>query len=63
MPILRQHNMLEFNRKVMNRLNHRIAIAHRQRPARAEIILHIDDNQHVVAGDFTEGHYGLNSHL
>jgi hypothetical protein len=57
MPILRKQDVIEFNREAMNRLNHRIAIRNRQRTARAEIVLYVDDDEGVVRGNFHTGHY------
>jgi hypothetical protein len=47
MPVLRQQNVLKARRNPMNHLNHRIAITNRQRPVRAKVILHINDNQRI----------------
>jgi hypothetical protein len=48
MPILRQHHMVEVLREPVDNGHDRIAIGHGQRATRAEIILHIDDQQHVI---------------
>ena len=53
-PILGQHDMVEPLGKPIDDGDHGIALGNRQRTGRAEIILHIDDQQEIV---------GLNQHV
>src|SRR5258705_6506670 len=48
MPVLRQHDVIEALSKAIDDRDHGIAVANRQRTAAAEIILHVDDQQHIV---------------
>jgi hypothetical protein len=48
MPVLCQHDVIEALGKTIDDRDHGIAVANRQRTAAAEIILHVDDQQHIV---------------
>ncbi len=48
MPILSQHDVIEFFGETIDHRHHGIAIGNRQRAAGAQIILHVDDQQHIV---------------
>ena len=50
MPVLREDDVLEPRRDAMDGRDHCIAIGHGQRPAGAEIVLHVDDEEDVVQG-------------
>src|SRR3954447_15995532 len=50
MPILGQHDMVEVFSQAIDHGHHGIAVGHRKRTARAEIVLHVDDQQQIVAG-------------
>jgi hypothetical protein len=51
MPVLRQHNVLKPLRNSMYGLDHLIATRNGKLPTRAEIILHIDNEEHVLRGN------------
>ena len=46
-PVLRQHHVLEAAREAVDERHHLVAARHRELAARAEIILHIDDEEDV----------------
>jgi hypothetical protein len=50
MPILRDRDMPEKLRQPIDDRNDGVALTNRQSAARAEIILHVDDKQQIVAG-------------
>ena len=50
-PVLGQHNMGEARDEPVDDGHHGIALGDRERAARAEIVLHIDDQQHIVVAD------------
>ena len=51
MPILGQHDMAEALGKAIDDRHHGIAVGNCKRAARAEIVLHVDDQQQIfVAG-------------
>jgi hypothetical protein len=57
MPILRQHHVLEARRQPIDQRHDLIAARHRQIPARAKIILNVDDQEHVArAGNDAVAH-------
>ncbi len=49
MPVLRDHHLLEAPREPVDHRHHRVAVGHRERAARHEIVLHVDHEQHIVA--------------
>ena len=51
MPVLRKNNMLESLRNSMGRLNDGIPVRNGKFPARAEIVLHIDDYENILWSD------------
>jgi len=55
MPVLRQHDMVETLTEAIDDRHHGVAISNRQRTVGAEIILHIDDQQHIVIADLHIG--------
>jgi hypothetical protein len=48
MPILGQHDMVEAFGKAIDDRHHGIAVGNRKRATGAEIVLHIDDQQHII---------------
>ena len=61
MPVLRQHEMLEILGQRVDQRHHLVAARNGKRAARAEIVLHIDDDQrlfhaalHAVTGKSPE---------
>ena len=46
-PVLRQHDMAEAFRNAIDHRHDPVAFRHGQRAARTEIVLHVDDQQHV----------------
>src|SRR3974390_2557050 len=49
MPVLRQHHMRKPAGKRIEQRDDLFAARHRERPTRAEVVLHVDDQQNVVA--------------
>ena len=47
MPVLRQHDVLEILGQRVDQRHDLVAARHRQRAARTEIILHVDDDQRL----------------
>jgi len=48
MPVLGQHHVIEAFGKAIDHRHHGIAVSDRKRAAGAEIVLHIDDQQHII---------------
>jgi hypothetical protein len=44
--------MLEFPRGPVNRLDHPVGLRNSQRAARTEVILHVDNDQHILWSNF-----------
>ena len=44
MPVLRQHDMVVAGDQAVDRGNDLVAARHRKRAARAEVVLHVDDD-------------------
>ena len=63
MPVLRKHDMLEFPRGPVNRLDHPVGLRNSQRAARTEVILHVDNDQHILWSDFHLLHMMPNSSM
>ncbi len=55
MPILGQHDMGKAQAEPVDDGNNRVAIGDRQRAARAKVILHVNDQQKIVAADGLAG--------
>src|SRR3954447_4196517 len=58
MPVLGQRDMAETFGEAINDRHHCVAIAHRKRPARTEIILHVDYQQQVTVSELGIDHFG-----
>ncbi len=54
MPVLREDDVLKPPRHFVDRLDNEIPARNGQRPTRAEIILHVDDEENVAQGDSHE---------
>ena len=55
MPVLGQHHVLEAPDHLVDRRNHLVPVADGQRPAGAEIVLDVDDDEDAVVGGFSHG--------
>jgi hypothetical protein len=51
-PVLSENNVLEAGRDSTNDFDDSVPIGNGQRAARAEIVLHVDDYEYVLWGDF-----------
>src|SRR5260221_11176578 len=48
MPVMGQHDVIEALAEAIDPRHHRMAGGHRQRAAGTEIVLYVDDQQHIV---------------
>jgi hypothetical protein len=48
MPVLGQDDMSELRGEPVDHRDDRVAVRHCERPARTEIVLHIDDHQNIA---------------
>src|SRR3981081_1110765 len=55
MPVVGQHDMVEALSEAIDNRHHGIAVGNRKRAAGAEIVLHVDDQQHIVIANL---HFG-----
>ena len=51
MPVLRQHDMTKARRQTIDDRDDLVAVGHRERAARTKIVLHVNDDQNLVAAD------------
>jgi hypothetical protein len=51
MPVLGQHDMTEATDEAIDDRHHGIAVGDRKRAAGTEIVLYIDDQQHIVVAN------------
>jgi hypothetical protein len=48
MPVLGQHHVTKPLDETIDDRHHRVAVGNRERAARAEIILHVDDEKQII---------------
>jgi hypothetical protein len=48
MPVLGQHDMVEAPSETIDDRHHGVAVGNRKRAAGAEVVLHVDYQQHIV---------------